>query len=390
MHLYKLGDQVIVSKRILTAVNNVNHTMQSMVGRSATISYVDSSPSNKYPYRLKFEGLTDSFVWCDDWLEFNGDNNKKFSEFFGKVMLSFPDSLGYKLIYAKNDEVNIESYDWLDFEKENVTFLPLNRFVEGEDPYKSNKRQAMRLGRFIKKYFKEPILDSVIEKTVNQIKSLLTPKSISIVEGEDIRKWYLYSTYDTTSGGTLNSSCMREKECSKYLDIYVNNPEVVKMAIATNEDGKLIARALLWYADDKVFMDRVYFSHDKHSLAFFIWAKNNDFVYRFEQNYEHPFRTVFNDGANHEWKASVKIKTTEDALYPFMDSFRYLRNNVLYNYTLPYEHLELSCTNGTTKERNIGVEPILEPEPLVEQLSPVEPERTVIDFRVTSEFISNF
>ena len=104
------------------------------------------------------------------------------------------------------------------------------------------------------------------------------PNRYQIVEGDDIRKWYLESNYseETKSGvGTLGKSCMRYKHCSKFLDIYVLNPKVVKMLILLDQKGELRMRMLVWDLDDEYYCDRCYYTRESEQGAAIQWLEKN-------------------------------------------------------------------------------------------------------------------
>jgi hypothetical protein len=139
-----------------------------------------------------------------------------------------------------------------------------------------------------------------------------------IVEGEEIRKWYLESNYSeqTKQGkGTLGKSCMRYKRCSEFLDIYVLNPNVVKMLILLDDKEELRMRMLLWNLDDEYYCDRCYYTIESEQGAALEWL---------EKNLDKPLITDLDP----EYGYSVKLgKSTlpegKFTYYPYMDSFKY-------------------------------------------------------------------
>lgn len=139
-----------------------------------------------------------------------------------------------------------------------------------------------------------------------------------VVEGEDIRKWYLESNYseETKSGvGTLGKSCMRYKHCSKFLDIYVLNPGVVKMLILLDQNGELRLRMLVWNLDDEYYCDRCYYTRESEQGAAIQWL---------EKNLDKPLITDLDS----EYDYYIKLEKStlsggEFTHYPYMDSFKY-------------------------------------------------------------------
>ena len=155
---------------------------------------------------------------------------------------------------------------------------------------------------------------SDVEKFVNEYtaKVLFNSKikdSFEIVNGEDIRYWYLEDRYKKNTG-QLGSSCMRYKSCQTYLDIYVENPDVCNLLILRDGDF-ILGRALLWTdTNNKKWIDRVYTYKDTYNNLFSNWAKNN--------GYDDAYRT--------EDKIMIKLidKARYDE-YPYMDTFRYFK-----------------------------------------------------------------
>lgn len=144
------------------------------------------------------------------------------------------------------------------------------------------------------------------------------PNRYQIVEGEDIRKWYLESNYseETKSGvGTLGKSCMRYKHCSKFLDIYVLNPKVVKMLILLDQKGELRMRMLVWDLDDEYYCDRCYYTRESEEGAAIQWL---------EKNLDKPLITDLEPEYNHCIKLEKSTLSSGGfTYYPYMDTFKY-------------------------------------------------------------------
>ena len=178
----------------------------------------------------------------------------------------------------------------------------------------------MRIGRVINKLFGGKFKPSDIEVFVNEYKSehdMMTGNiDIELVEGDDITYWYDYKKY--APGGTLGKSCMRDVG-SRRLQMYSDNPEVIKLAIYKRHD-KLEARALVWVTDKGMFMDRRYYTKDHLDNAFQSYAKKKGWMYK---------------GQNGLNKLTVKLKHNK-SLYgntrPYLDTFTYNRNGTLTAY----------------------------------------------------------
>ena len=173
--------------------------------------------------------------------------------------------------------------------------------------------------------------DSDIEEMVNHIKAQLDPDvNFEIVSGEDIRYWYLGERYAENTG-SLSSSCMRYKRCQDYLDIYTENP--IEMLIATDNNGKLRGRALLWprsmwnknYWDDVPYiMDRIY-GNDHIITKFKRYAQEKKWVYKNRQTYsEANTWRVPGDYTLEEKRCRMNLVTSSFNEYPYMDTFNRL------------------------------------------------------------------
>lgn len=185
--------------------------------------------------------------------------------------------------------------------------------------------------------------DTDIEKFVNKYKNaykkLILKESIEnfkLVDGEDIRYWYLEDNY-YPGGGTLNKSCMRYKSCQKYLDIYTDNIETCKLLILLEGD-KLLGRALIWkLKDGDYYLDRIYTR----------WDNDVDtFKEYFEENFDGGRSYSDGDDSSHLY---VKVKKVEYDYYPYMDSFNFLNieTSELSTYNNDNEvYYELTSTDG--------------------------------------------
>ena len=150
---------------------------------------------------------------------------------------------------------------------------------------------------------------------------------IRVVEGEEIRDWYLEDNYCEKAQqayGSLSKSCMRFEECQEYFDIYVKNPKQCKMVILTvRDEGKsletLSARALLWNTDQGWYLDKIYYTDPSETQLIMMWIKE-------KYNNEFCFHTRMP-------KLSLKLDFAGGP-YPYMDTMCYLNtlNNTISNY----------------------------------------------------------
>ena len=176
----------------------------------------------------------------------------------------------------------------------------------------TTQRTNLNVGRFFTRVFKTvgvTISDKERETLVNSYKSVWKLSKdgdrFELVKGEDIRKWYLETNYQFNKG-QLSNSCMRYERCQKYLDIYVENPEVCSLLILHGEDmTKIVGRALVWVTEDgSKYLDRIYTNFDSDKNLFIGWANKNGI--------EHSYQ---NDNLK------VRLKKSDFNSYPYMDTF---------------------------------------------------------------------
>ena len=225
-----------------------------------------------------------------------------------------------------------------------ISFIPDNQF---QNKIKSSNLEILlkddknktSVGRLIQKILKDNGKDynpNQVTAFTDKFKAAWTKyntkeesEPIRVVEKEDIRNWYTEDVYNTKTNngtGTLGKSCMRYEECQKYLDIYVENPDVCKMIIMTEwEVGVevLKSRALLWKTEEEGwYLDRIYYTDASERILISDFAKKN-----FNIKYSYDFSSTP--------RLTVKLVTNREYdYYPYMDSFPYyyFLDGVLYNW----------------------------------------------------------
>ena len=237
-----------------------------------------------------------------------------------------------RFVKKEGDFIKVENDDF-------ISFIPSSKLVSINDANESKYRTKMKIGRFIKKFLRKEAInlfnvkDSDIEFYVNIYKSYFNSNinEFKIVEGQEIKKWYLEDNYSTPNGltpGTLWHSCMRYPEKNKFMSIYSNNPQQVKMLIHVDENDRLITRALLWEsAVDKdgnsyKVMDRIYSIYDHEVESFKTWAKENGYIYKWEQSAKSE-RIFVVDGEPKKLDLKIKLENKQFNYYPYIDTFKY-------------------------------------------------------------------
>jgi hypothetical protein len=176
---------------------------------------------------------------------------------------------------------------------------------------------------------------------INQVKSKIKGENfeIRVVEGDEIKEWYklencsrLGNVHADGISGTLGNSCMMDK-VSKFphiFDIYTKNPEVCKLVIMLDHEGKLVARSLLWTAwtwEDKewkqvTLQDRVYYTQDWIGVNLINWAKRKGYYHK--SIYTSGGLIYKGDESVHgDKKFIVKIKKIYYRQFPYLDTFYY-------------------------------------------------------------------
>lgn len=247
-------------------------------------------------------------------------------------------------------------------------------------PYRATP-QEFRMGKLFKSLMQAKGYNptsSEVEKFhteyVNAVKKLkkMDLDRFDIIEGEDIRKYYLETSYDGLKH-TLGTSCMRHKRCQPYFDIYIQNPNQIKLLIlrSKKDPNKICGRALLWYGlnvrkgDDfeykwrmkdwetkTNFMDRIFVNNSKDERLFKEWAITNGFLFkRGQDNLPNP---ISKDAKTSEittlW-IKLESGTPNSGLFPYMDTLRNYQpeNGVLTNIDQDWAEFDwwvLQETNG--------------------------------------------
>lgn len=192
------------------------------------------------------------------------------------------------------------------------------------------ERMITKFGKGVRKLFAtypDTIEESIIEFICNYLKAKHTfTAEMVVVSGEDIRYWYHENNTDFSQNtGTLGASCMRYDRCQNYLDIYVENPDKIKMLIC-RVDKKIIGRALLWHDDkgNKAFMDRIY-GADKTIAACKSWASKNGYLYKNNQSYRDKANFITTTGQLIDKQFIITLKKPTSQLFPYADTMARMR-----------------------------------------------------------------
>jgi hypothetical protein len=218
-----------------------------------------------------------------------------------------------------------------------ISYLPKERF-DTEDVWRTSKRIFCKPGAFVKKIFKD-ISEREVENFSTLYRNVQTTPvfEMKIVEGEELRKWYYYENYYDQSS-SLGASCMKHRSCQRYMELYVKNPNKIKMLCMVNGD-RLIGRALLWYGmsvDGTSYnvLDRIYTVCDEDYVFHFRkWADDNGFLYKKEQKWNNTLFFLSKDSETLK-RGNIVLDNIDFESYPYMDTFKFLDKSTktLYNY----------------------------------------------------------
>lgn len=213
-----------------------------------------------------------------------------------------------------------------------ITSDKVNKMIQ-DDNYENKcwthpQRFETKIGRFAFRLLSDKVQQHDIEDFVNEYKSIINAKKLAnnfkLIEGEELRKWYYRENY-ADGGGNLSKSCMKHKFCQVYFDIYIRNPEKIKMLILLDETGeRILGRSLIWFLDrpsGKVFMDRIYYADDFILNMFVNYAVRNKWLYKLEMGgaRNNVLQVVSNNKIINQTMV-VKIEQGNYSNYPFVDN----------------------------------------------------------------------
>jgi len=257
------------------------------------------------------------------------------SKRFVKILKKINDKVSNLLIQLAIDEVRYkETYIDRTDKEDTISFIQSDKvnklIMDGvrnfdDECWASPQRVEIRIGRMVFRLLVDKVTDKEIEQFVNDYKAIIKSKGLNrnfkIVEGEELKKWYLGENY-SDGGGNIGNSCMRFRFCQAFLDIYVKNPDKVRLLILLDETKeKILGRALLWSLDEpngRIFMDRVYFANDFILNMFINYAIKNGWFYKLE-SMDNVMNIVYNNVVKRVTMAT-KIKNIEYEFFPFIDN----------------------------------------------------------------------
>jgi len=247
-----------------------------------------------------------------------------------------------EIVIGQQGIVSISTYNLIGVEFKNTeTTL--------KEVWNYKQRYHTSIGKIIRRLFGHEFCDNDITKFAEAYSGLITVANpyydFTIVDGKQIAWAYHEDNYFAHSN-SLGNSCMRHSRCQNYFDIYVNFPDIVKLAILTRS-GKVAARCLVWKTEDGWLYDRIYSTKLETEQLLRSTMENNNYKKVWQQC--RP-QIVYD------------MNLSETDYFPYMDTFSYYlpEDQKLANYliddTAPYYSLRStsgsyeSCNNGQSDE----------------------------------------
>jgi hypothetical protein len=155
------------------------------------------------------------------------------------------------------------------------------------------------------------------------------------IEIEDDVKKYMHvssysSEYEGHGGqycGTLGAGCMRYDRSQPFLDIYQDN-EHCKILVMKDQDGGIVARALLWQnvnVHRRVrtinIMDRVYTLRNAYEPLMIKWAKDNGYHYKKQQTYSSAILINPTTGKEMRGQVRIPVEWNDYEHLPYIDTY---------------------------------------------------------------------
>jgi hypothetical protein len=198
------------------------------------------------------------------------------------------------------DDALEEFYHCVDFQNDEFTYFTKAKYSQAliklinagyDNEYAHNNvnndcinlTRKTSLTKFLMKSFigvDEKVIQAHIE--YNKMLDTYNPELFSIVEGNDIIKYYHVDNYFKRSGD-LGSSCMRNNSNQHQIEFYAKNNNVSLIIMRPEGMDTIIGRALLWTTVDGIrVMDRIYTTDSKLVSLFHRYAAENSIVNIYE------------------------------------------------------------------------------------------------------------
>lgn len=176
-----------------------------------------------------------------------------------------------------------------------------------------------------------------------------------IVKG-DLIPYYYHGDQYANLKGNLGGSCMRHNNCQKFVSIYANYPDKIKMLILVNTDNKIEGRAVVWKCLDEstdeeiTFMDRIYVSNHNYEFFFKYYAESKGWWYKTEQSYTNKseFKTPKNKYNSSGEEIHIVLEDAYGEFFPYLDTLSYgdVSGGDVYLYNFGGREYDFDSTEG--------------------------------------------
>jgi len=239
-----------------------------------------------------------------------------YSKDFGEIMHTIKINPIAKDLVTSYENIKTK-YTYIDITKEDdmISYMDAEDALlldDDEDVWNFPGRKEIKIGRLINKIYLNKYEGVILEKFINQYKSVIRENTtfFKVLQGNDIKQWY--KEENTQLNGTLGNSCMRYDRCEEYFDIYINNPEKIKLLVLFEKNSsKIIGRSLLWYLDSHNYtmMDRIYTTNDSDKNLFKRYAIDNGISF-----------SVHDDDFDGLEGVYTTLKPQKYKYYPYLDT----------------------------------------------------------------------
>lgn len=216
-----------------------------------------------------------------------------------------------------------DSKDYFDFsitDPKKISYLKGDRIAESTmlnfyQGYRKSKAFHTKIGRLVS----DTVDNAIIIRASKLLYERVEKYDVRIVS--DIKYYYLEDNYTTHPDfhdkGPLFSSCMRYDHLQDAIGLYESfGSSAVRLAVILDNDGGLLARALLWNCQlrtseetvDIIYLDRVYAVDDNIEHCLYSWAE--------QQGYKPYNKGVFGS-------LSVDCSINDCDFVPYFDTFCY-------------------------------------------------------------------
>lgn len=263
------------------------------------------------------------------------------SEKLKKLFKSLNLPISNAILKEEGSVRDISFLDYIDDDKDKndkITYLPAGKVIPGmlsdkhvdiKTAWEAKGRQEMSIGRIVNKLLPERFKQSEVEQFVNDFKAEVSKvfSKFRLVDGEEIRYWYLQDHYETVNQGDINNSCMRGSKAQTYFDIYVNNPDKCKLLVLMSDKDKtkIKGRALVWFdlrkPTGRVYLDRIYTVYPQDQKLFIDYAVEHGWLYKAAQVMHDP--SYIDNGKKVNSSVAIQLKPGAYRAYPSLDTFPY-------------------------------------------------------------------